>query len=135
MDGLRRLHALDDLLDFFLRFFDGLARGEREPHAPVTREVVGAGQDEIAHAGEAHEGFLPGAERDAEPHELDEPAVDQGNTGIRTEAETVGHAGADGQGVLHGSADLDADDVVGGVGTELGARDGLGQLAGKRLVG
>ena len=70
------------------------------------------------------------AERDAQAGHLDEAAGDQRDARVGAEAEAVGNAGADGQHVLHGAADLDADHVVGGVGPEHVVRQPRGEGAG-----
>ena len=92
--------TLDDLLYFFLRFLHGFAAGQRETHAPVSRQVVGTGQHEVAHAGEAHEGLFVRAQRDPETSHFVKPTSDQCNSCVRAEAKAITHARADCEHVL-----------------------------------
>ena len=127
MHGARADVAFDDLADRAQRFARRRAGGEREAEAAVARLVVGAGQHEVAHAGEAHERLLAAAEREPQARHLGEAARDQRDARVRAEAEAVADAGADRVDVLRRAADLDADDVVRGVGAKRFAADALGE--------
>jgi hypothetical protein len=59
-------HAFGDVAEFAHDVGQRLALGQQEADAAVAREVAGAGQHQVAHAGQAHEGFAVGAERLAE---------------------------------------------------------------------
>ena len=83
-----------------------------QPDAAIAREIAGAGEDQVAGAGEAHEGFDPPAEPHAEPRDLRQSARDQRRARVVAEPETVRDAGRDGDDVLHRTAHLDADQVV-----------------------
>ena len=133
LHGARAVVALDDLADRSQRFARRGAGGEREAEAAIARFVVGAGEDEVAHAGEAHERFLAAAERQAETRHLGEAARDQRDARVRAEPEPVADAGADRVDVLRRAAHLDADDVVRGVGAKGLAADALGEPL--RVVG
>ena len=61
---------------------------------------------------------IQAAKRCAEPNQLREAARDERRPGVRAETEAVGDPGSDGQHVLRRAADLNADDVVAGIGTE-----------------
>src|SRR5262249_5086107 len=94
--------------------------------AAVARERAGAGEHEVAHAGEASERFQSSSQRDAKLRHLMQPARDQRGVGVESEAEAFEHAGSDGDDVLQRAGDLDADDVGGVIEPESGA--------GKRLL-
>jgi hypothetical protein len=93
----------------------GLPCGQRQADAAVARQVAGAGQDQVAHAGQAHEGFGLAAQRRAQAGDFGQAARDQGGARIQAQAQAVGGAGGDGQDVLHGAADFHADQVVAGI--------------------
>ena len=90
----------------------GLPLAERHADAAVARERAGAGQDEIAHAGQAGERLEPSAEGDGELRHLVETARDQRRGRVRAEAEAFEDAGGDGDDVLQRAGQLDAGDVV-----------------------
>ena len=79
--------------------------------AASARQVVRAGQYQIAHARKAHNRVLTRTQCDAEPTELDESASNQRNSRVGAETEAITHACADGEHVLDGAANLDADEV------------------------
>ena len=112
LDRFSGEHAFDDLLNFFLSFFDRHATCQRQAHAAITRQIVSAGKDEIAHARQSHECFSLCADRYAQAHEFHEPAGNQRDAGVCAEAEAVRHAGSDREHVLYGTADFHADHVV-----------------------
>src|SRR6185436_9828363 len=128
---LGRVITLDDLANLRNRLVDRLARRERAAEAPVARLVVGAGQHEVAKAGEAHERLALCAERDAEAHELGEAAGDQEDPAVRAVAEAVRATGRDREHVLDRTADLDANDVGLGVGAEAAGRNALRERSGE----
>src|SRR5690606_22593466 len=126
-------HAFDDLLDVGLSFFDALAAGERKSHAAIPRQVVGAGEEKVAHACETGKGVRLGAERYAQTRHLRESTVDESYPGVGAEAEPVGDTGPDGEHVLDGSADLYADDVGRRVRAEVRAGEGSCQIVGESI--
>src|SRR3990170_7974899 len=114
--GGSRQHTLDDLSDAFLRGVDVFTRGQRQTETTVAGLVVGAGEYQVAKTGEPHECFFARTQRYAQTCHLDETAGDQCNTRVGAETQPIGNAGANGQHILDGAADLDADDVGRGVG-------------------
>ena len=126
---------LDDLSDPGERVAHALARGEREAEAAIARLVVGAGQHEVAEAGEPHEGLGLRSERHTEAHHLGQPARDQRDARVGAEAQAIGEAGAHREHVLDRATHLDADDVGGRVGTEVRGMQALRELVREMLVG
>ena len=91
---------------------------QHQPHTAVTRQVAGAGEYQIAYAGEPHEGFRTPAERHAQPRDFREAACHQSRTCIQTQIKAVANAGGDGHNVFHRTAQLHADKVTIGVHAE-----------------
>jgi hypothetical protein len=114
-------HAFGDMAEFAGDVGQRLAFGQQQADATIARQVAGAGQHQVAHAGQAHEGFAPGAERFAEAGNLDQAARDQRGAGVVAETEAVADAGGDGQHVLHRTADLGADQVFIGIDAQVAA--------------
>ena len=106
-------------------FFERLALAEGEADAVVARVLGEAGDDQVADAGEAGEGFAVAAEGDAEAGHFGERAGDEGGDRVVAETEAVGHAGGDGIDVLDRAAEFDAGDVVAGVDAEMGQGEEL----------
>ncbi len=106
---------------------DGHAFRQRQSHAPVTREIVGAGQHEVAHTGQAHEGLFTGAKRDAKARHFDETPIYQRDPRVGTETQAIRHAGTDGKDVLDGTPHFDTDHVIRRVRAKLVARQSDGQ--------
>ena len=100
--------------------------------AAVTR---GAGGDEVADAGQAREGGEVGAEAHAEARHLGEAARHERRARVVAEAQAVGDADRDGDGVLGGAAELDADHVVVGVDAQRVAGDDALQASREALIG
>jgi hypothetical protein len=90
----------------------GLALRQAEADAAVARQVAGAGEDQVAHAGQAHEGFRLPAQRGAQAGDFGQAARDQRGARVQPQAQAVGHAGGDGQHVLDRAAHFHADQVV-----------------------
>ena len=59
-------HALGDVTEPRKHRRQRLAVRKRQPDPAVAREIAGAGEHQVADAGESHERFRPAAERDAE---------------------------------------------------------------------
>ena len=74
--------------------------------------------------GEPGEGHRVGAERDAEPGGLGQPAGDERGLGVVAEAHALGHPGGQRDDVLHRAAELAADHVGVGVRPEVRGRAG-----------
>ena len=125
---IRGLDRFDHLADRPHRILDGLPLAQCQAQAAVAREVAGAGQHQIAQAGQAHQGFRTPAQRDVHPQHLVEAAGDQAGTGIQAQPHAVGHAGGHRQHVLHRPTQLRTAHVVAGVGAERGAVQCIGHL-------
>ena len=91
--------------------------------APADREIarlaLGAGEHQVAEAGEAGEGLRPAAETAAEPRHLGQAARDQGRSSVGAVSQTIGNPRGYGQHVLDRAAELHADYVIAGVGAKL----------------
>ena len=88
------------------------------PDGPVAAERTGAGEHQIAHAGEAGEGFAARAAGHGEARDLGNAAGDEGGGGVVTEAHAGGDPGGDGDDVFERAAELDPDDIGGRVEAE-----------------
>ena len=96
------------------------ALAELDADGAVAREGAGAGEDEVADAGEAGEGLAAAAAGDGEAGDLGDAAGDEGGGGVVAEVEAVDDAGGEGDDVLERAAEFDAGDVVVGVEAEGG---------------
>ena len=110
-----------------------LAQGAAEAH--VARLRAAAGEQEIAEAGQPHQGLRPRAQRLAEAPHLGEAAGDERGMGAGAQRLALDDAGGDGQHVLDGAAELHADRVRRAVDPERPAAQRLGQAHAQRLVG
>ena len=116
-----------------LRKFAALA--EFLAYGTVAGERTGAGEDQIADAGESGEGFAAATAGDGEAGNFGDAAGHESGGGVVAKADTGGDTGGDGDDVLEGSAELDADDVGGGVEAEcLGGEFGLDAGGDGRIV-
>jgi len=88
-DFARRRHALGDMAELAHDLVQRQAPGQAQTHLAVARQVAGAGEDQVADPGQAHEGLGSGAQRLAKPRDLGKAARDQGGAGIEAEAEAV----------------------------------------------
>ena len=70
----------------------GHALAELLAEGPVARQRRGAGGDQVAEPGQAHQGQRVGAERHRQPGGLGEAAGDHRGRGVVAEAEADGHA-------------------------------------------
>ena len=104
---------------------------QRQTNTPVARQITGAGQHQVAHAGQPHEGFGLPAERYAEPGDLGQAACHQRGAGVVPEPEPVADAGGNGHDILDRAADLGADDIIVGVNAQSGAVQFERRLPGK----
>ena len=100
-------------------------RAELDADGAVAREIAGAGEDEVADAGEAGEGLAAASAGDGEARDLGDAAGDESGGGVVAEVEAVDDAGGEGDDVLERAAELDAGDVVVGV----DAQSGRGEVA------
>src|SRR6202040_731842 len=94
-----------------LRLVQGLTPAQRHAEPAVARLIVGAGEHEIAQAGESHERVAHGAQLDAQTHHFGEPARDQRHSSVGAETHAVGDTRTDRYDVLDPASDLDTHDV------------------------
>ena len=88
---------------------------ERDADLAVAAQVAGAGQHQIAKAGQAGQRVALRAERHRQPRELGETARDQRGQRVVAEPEAFDDAGRDRDDVLQRAAKLDADDIAAAV--------------------
>ena len=110
----------------------GLPAAQRQAEAPVARQVAGAGQHQVAQAGQAHQRFRPRADRGVEAQHLVDAARDQAGAGVQAQLHAVGDAGGDREHVLHRAAEFGAEHVVAGVGAEAGPCSSVGDVLRER---
>ena len=96
------------------------AAAELDADGAVAGEGAGAGEDEIAEAGETGESLAVAAAGDGEAGDLGDAAGDDGGAGVVAEVEALNDSGGEGDDVLERAAELDAGDVVVGVDAEGG---------------
>ena len=101
----------------------------------VAAALAGAGDDEVAHAGQAGERLALAAHRLAELRHLVDGAGHHQGAGVLADAQRVAHADGDRVDVLQRTRHLDADDVVGGVCAETLGAEQVCQIGGQVLVG
>ncbi len=96
----------------------------------VAASEPGAGENEVADAGEAGERFAPPSAGDSEAGDLCDAAGDERGGGVVSEADADRDACGDGDDVFECAAEFDADDIGGGVKAEgLGGELALDQAA------
>ena len=91
------------------------AARERQADLAVAREIAGAGEHQIAEAGQPGQRQRLAALAIRQPPHLGEAAGDERGARAGAEAEPVAAAGGDGDDVLERAAHADADRVVAGV--------------------
>ena len=94
-------------------FREVAALAERFPDGAVAGERAGAGEHQVADAGEAGEGFAAAAAGHGEASDFRDAAGDEGGGGVVAEADSGGDPGGDGDYIFERSAEFDADDVGG----------------------
>ena len=88
------------------------------PDGAVAAERAGAGEHQVADAGEAGEGFAAATAGDGEAGDFGNAAGDEGGGGVVAEADSGSDSGGDGDDVFERAAEFDADDIGGGVEAE-----------------
>ena len=101
----------------------------------IAAQVPGARQHEIAEAAQTRQRFAPAAGGAGQPRHLRQAARDQRGQRVVAEAEPLDDAGGNRDDVLQRPADLDADDVVAAVQTEVRAAELLLHELGRVGVG
>ena len=100
----------------------------------VARLRAGAGEHQIAEAGQAHQRLGAGAQRLAEAAEFGKGAGGQRGQRAGAELAPGDDAGGDGEHVLDRAADLDAGHVGLGIGAEAGPGERMAEGERQRLV-
>ena len=126
--GLHRFHHLADFAHCILQ---RLTTTQGQAQAAITRQVTGAGQYQVAQAGQAHQGFGTSADGGGQAQHFVQATGDQAGAGVESQLHAVGHAGRNRQHVLHGAAQFRAQHVVAGVGAEGRAVKDVGDLLGE----
>ena len=88
------------------------ALAELDADGAVARQAAGAGEHEVADAGEAGHGFAAAAAGDSEAGDLRDAARDQRGSGVVAELESGDDAGGERDDVLERAAELGADDIL-----------------------
>ena len=88
-----------------------LPSGQLQPDATVTRQITGTSQDQIAHAGESHEGLAAPAKGLAQAPHLGQTARHECCAGIHTQAQPIANARGYGQNILDRTANFNADQI------------------------
>ena len=92
-----------------------LSAAEFDADAAIARQASGAGEHEVAEAGESGHGFGAASAGDDQAGHFGKAAGDEGGDGVVAEAEAVADSGGDGDDVFQRSAEFDADDIAVGV--------------------
>ena len=87
-------HRSDDVREF-------APLPEFDAHHTIAAEVARAGQDQVAHAGEAGKSFAPCPAGTCQASHLCQPARNQRGGGVVPEPQSFHRAGGDGNDVLH----------------------------------
>ena len=91
-----------------------------DAYAAIARESAGAGEHQVAQAGEPGHGFLAAAAGHSQARDLSQAAGDESGNGIVAESQPVAHAGRDGDYVFQRAAEFHSDHIVVGVEPEAG---------------
>ena len=89
MHGPSGRHALGDMAQRRQNRGECFAAPQAESDPPVSREVAGAGQHQIAEAGKSGQRLAPASQRDRKPGCLGQTARDQRGARIIAEAQPV----------------------------------------------
>ena len=100
---------------FFQNLRQRLASRQRQTDASVARKVAGTGQDQVAHASQAHEGITLAAEHFTQAGNFGKATGNQCRAGVEPKPQAIGNAGGDSQHVLDRAADFDAGKVIVGI--------------------
>ena len=95
-----RVHALGHVPQLQQNFIQGFALGQLEAHLAIAGKFAGAGEDQVAHAGQPHDGLGMAAQGSAQACHFSGGPGDEGSAGIVAKAQAVGNAGSNGHDVL-----------------------------------
>ncbi len=84
-------------------FLEAFSFRQPPPHRLVAGVAGIAGDDEIAHAGKAHEGFPAASAGYADARHFRQAAGQQGGLGVISQVQPLAQSGPDGKDVLDGS--------------------------------
>mgnify|MGYP002142178636 CR=1 FL=1 len=111
----RRADALGHVTEIGKNLRQLLAFCQRQANLAVARQVTGTGQQQIAHAGQPHEGFRLAAQGDTQTRDFGQTARHQRGAGVEPEAEPIAYPGRDGHDIFDRPADLGTGQIVVGV--------------------
>src|SRR5581483_8283145 len=103
--GDHAVHAGDDVVQ-------PASAPELHADGAIAREAAGAGEHQVAHAGQAEHGFAAPSAGHHQPGYFGEATRDQRGNGVVSQAKTIANTGGDGDDVLERAAQLDAGHVV-----------------------
>jgi len=104
-------HAFGDMTEIGKYRRERFAGGKREPDPPVAGQIPGTGQDQIAHSGQAHQGFGLAAACLGQACSFGQAACDQCGARIEAETQPVRHAGRDCDDILDPAAQFGANQI------------------------
>jgi len=110
--ALCRFYALGNVPEARQNLRQLATLAELDTNRAISREIAGASEHQIAHPGEARDCQWMATELVRQHANLEQTASNHARARVVTEAEPVDRACRDGNHVLHGTADLDTDDVV-----------------------
>ena len=105
-----------------------------KPTCRLRDKRPGAGEHQIAQAGESCEGFSPAATGDGKPGNFGDAAGDQRGHAVMAQFQAIGCSGGDGDHILQRSAQFDADDVFVGIQAQGGAGEFFLHARGDRRI-
>lgn len=111
----RCIDTLGLLADGLKRLGEILAPANGETYPAVSGLIIGAGQDQVPQACQAHEGIGPPAKRLTKPGKLGEPTRNEGSSGVGAESESIADACGNSHHVLDRAAELDAPQIGTGI--------------------
>src|SRR5438309_2013116 len=85
---------------------------EFHSNSAIPRETAGAGEDEVAHPGQARQCFALCSASDRQPSDLRQSAGNQGGGTVVSKSEPLNHTGSNRDDILQRSAKLHAYNVV-----------------------
>lgn len=105
-------YALGNMSKAGLRLCNRLTTRERQTDPAIARQVAGASQQQIADAGQPHEGFRAPAQRHAKPCHFREATGHQRRACIKSEPQSIANARCNRNDILDRAADFDADHII-----------------------
>ncbi len=114
-----RCRTLDES-PWFLREPDGIgALADRHAKSHIARRLTGGSEHQVAKSGKAHQGFPSSTKGLTEPRQFDKPTCDQSGFGIVAKPAALDHTRSDRKHILDRATDLDPNQIVSPVKSEL----------------